>query len=148
MADRLPLPSLPGTYALLIRVDAPLTIRAGRLGEVRLAAGWYAYTGSAHGPGGLRARVDRHRRAAKKQHWHIDRLTAAAPVVGVWAAVTPEPLECAWAAALAGLPGAGRPAAGFGASDCGCGGHLICLPDPEGIPLALTATTPAPILLY
>ncbi len=65
------LPSAPGTYALLIRVDAPLVIHAGRLGTVALERGWYVYTGSAHGPGGLRARVSRHLRPDKAPHWHI-----------------------------------------------------------------------------
>lgn len=41
-------------------------------------------------------------------------------------------LECRWAAATAGLPGCGRTAARFGATDCGCPGHLVRLPDELG----------------
>ncbi len=142
------LPRLPGTYALLIRIAAPLTFQAGRLGTVTLMPGWVVYAGSAHGPGGLLARVSRHRRAQKTRRWHIDALTLAAPVVAVWAAVTPERLECRWAAALAALPGAGLPAPGFGASDCGCPAHLIAIPEPDAICGALAATTRVDVGLY
>ena len=69
------LPAAPGSYVLLITVAAPLTIHAGRLGAIALSPGTYAYTGSALGPGGLRARVGRHLRAEKRPHWHIDALT-------------------------------------------------------------------------
>lgn len=142
------LPSAPGTYALLIRVDAPLVIRAGRLGTVTLGRGWYIYTGSAHGSGGLRARVNRHLRPDKPRHWHIDALTCAVPVTDVWAVAAPERLECAWAAALRALPGVQLPVAGFGASDCACPAHLLQVPDPAAVAAALNATLPAGHLLY
>jgi Uri superfamily endonuclease len=142
------LPSGPGTYALLIHIPAPLTLHAGGLGEVRFRAGTYVYIGSAHGPGGLRARVDRHRRAEKKRRWHIDYLTTAAPVVRVWAAVTGQRLECALARAVRDLPGTAIPARGFGASDCACPAHLFHVPDPEAVCPALQATTAADVLLY
>ena len=124
------LPAAPGTYALLIGVEAPLVIRAGRLGEISLDAGRYVYIGSAHGPGGLAARVERHLRREKRLHWHIDALTAAAPVVEVWWVETVERLECAWARALLTLPGVSVPARGFGSSDCACPAHLLRAPDP------------------
>ncbi|NPV66715.1 MAG: GIY-YIG nuclease family protein [Anaerolineae bacterium] len=142
------LPAVPGTYALLIHVNAPLTIRPGRLGTVALGRGWYVYTGSAHGPGGLRARVSRHLRRDKTRHWHIDALTCAAPVAGVWAVAAPERLECVWAAALRALPGVQLPAAGFGASDCTCPAHLLQVPDLAAVAAALNATLAAGHLLY
>lgn len=142
------LPALPGTYALLIPIPHPITVAVGRLGTLALVPGWVAYVGSAHGPGGLRARVTRHCRAEKRRHWHIDYLTQIAPVDHVWAAASPERLECAWAAALRALPGAGEPLAGFGASDCGCTTHLISLPGPDALGAALAATTSADVLLY
>lgn len=123
------LPDAPGTYVLLIPLAAPAVINAGRrLSEVELAAGWYAYVGSAHGPGGLRARVMRHLRAEKKRHWHVDGLTTAAPVAEVWWQASPERLECDWAQQIAALPGIDQPVPGFGASDCGCLTHLFSLP--------------------
>lgn len=123
------LPSAPGAYALLLRLDAPTPIRAGRLGTITLAAGHYVYIGSARGPGGLRARVGRHRRREKKAHWHIDALTAVAPIVEVWYVETTARLECAWAEILRALPGVTIPARGFGASDCACDAHLLRVDD-------------------
>ena len=94
------LPPSGGTYLLLFDLPESVTFQAGRLGSVTLAAGWYVYAGSALGPGGLQARVGRHLRSAKKQHWHVDYLTAVAPVRAVWYTVSEKRLECAWAAAL------------------------------------------------
>jgi Uri superfamily endonuclease len=95
-----------------------------------LSPGCYAYIGSARGPGGLRARLARHVRASKPLRWHIDYLTAAAPVIHIYYRAIPTPLECRWAQVLAGLPGATIPAPGFGSSDCrnGCAAHLMRLP--------------------
>lgn len=90
--------------------------------------GLYAYVGSAHGPGGLRARVGRHLRRDKPRHWHVDALTALAVVTHVAYVVSPERLECAWAQAVSALPGARIPLPGFGSSDCRCPAHLFALP--------------------
>ena len=100
----------------------------GCLGTFTLAPGRYAYVGSAHGSGGLAARVGRHLRADKPRHWHIDALTATAPVVEVWYAASPTRLECTWAAVLRDLPGVVLPIPRFGASDCSCPSHLHLLP--------------------
>jgi Uri superfamily endonuclease/HEAT repeat protein len=126
------LPATPGTYALLLTANAPVALDMPRLGKVTLAAGQYAYVGSAHGPGGLRARVGRHLRAEKSPHWHIDYLTAALPVEHVVAVVFDSArLECVWAKRLLALTGASAPVPGFGSSDCrsGCPTHLVRLPD-------------------
>lgn len=136
-ADPSELPPTPGAYALLLRLDAPRTIQAGRLGAVTLAAGHYVYTGSARGPGGLRARVGRHVRREKKAHWHIDALTAAAPIEEVWYVETTARLECDWAETLRALPGVTIPARGFGASDCACDSHLLRVNDPAAARAAL-----------
>lgn len=119
------LPNQPGTYILAIPVDAALTITPGKLGTVTLPPATYLYVGSAHGPGGLRARVGRHLRSDKRLHWHIDALTTAATVTEVWYRVSPDRLECKWASELLARPGASIPVPGFGASDCGCVSHLI-----------------------
>ncbi|NLF76767.1 MAG: GIY-YIG nuclease family protein [Chloroflexi bacterium] len=123
------LPAAPGTYMLILRLDAPARIIPGRLGPCELPAGLYAYVGSAHGPGGLRARLARHLRHDKLRHWHIDALTAAAYPVAIWATAAPDRLECTWARALAALPGVTLPVAGFGSSDCACPAHLFALPE-------------------
>ncbi|MCX7669165.1 MAG: GIY-YIG nuclease family protein [Anaerolineae bacterium] len=124
-------PRQPGSYVLWLSVAAPLTFEAGRLGQIALPAGLYAYVGSARGPGGLRGRLARHGRAQKRLHWHIDHLTRRAPIIGVYWEVTELPAECRWVQRLLQLPGASAPVRGFGSSDCRCGcpAHLIRLPD-------------------
>jgi Uri superfamily endonuclease len=122
----LDLPNTPGTYILLMRLDTPATLRVGRLGA-SLPAGLYAYVGSAHGPGGLCARIRRHLRPDKATHWHIDALTALASVVTIWLAESPVRLECAWAHTLATTPGVTTPIPGFGSSDCTCHAHLFAM---------------------
>ena len=120
-----------GSYVLALRLDAPHTLCIGRLGEIDLPAGWYLYAGSARGPGGLSARLARHRRKAgpdKHLHWHIDYLREEAIWGGAWGRVTGERLECGWAAALRQLAGAQAVAPGFGASDCRCPAHLVHVP--------------------
>jgi Uri superfamily endonuclease len=118
--------SAGGTYALLLRMDAPQTVRVGALGTFEFPPGWYLYVGSAHGPGGLAARTAYHQRTDKKRfHWHIDYLRAVAALAEVWSHTGPERLECPWAAAAAALPGATIVAPRFGASDCRCPSHLF-----------------------
>jgi Uri superfamily endonuclease len=110
---------------LLLRLDATQPIVVGALGELTFPQGWYLYVGSAQGPGGLRARLARHRRRGDKRlHWHIDYVRAVAALVEVWTHAG-ERQECAWAAAAAVLPGANVVAPRFGASDCRCPAHLF-----------------------
>ena len=135
------LPRSPGAYLLLVELTEPLTLRVGRLGEFTLAPGRFAYAGSACGPGGLAARVNRHLNPARRAHWHVDALTRLAVVTRVYAVESVEPLECAWVRWLLSRPGSSIPIAGFGSTDCrsGCPAHLIRLPsglDPGGWGLA------------
>lgn len=127
------LESLPGTYALVIRVHEPTTIRGVRPGTVRLPVGHYMYLGSARGPGGLQARIRRHLRqpSQKRLHWHIDRLTAQNEIVEVWWATGTDRQECTWAAWIAAVGDLAVP--GFGASDCRCPGHLYWLGCEKGL---------------
>jgi len=117
-----------GLYVLVMRLREEQVIRVGKLGVFGFPPGCYLYVGSAHGPGGLRARIERHRKRAGKPadryHWHIDYLL---PFVSLEEAWTLPGLkdECALARRLASVPGAQRVVPGFGASDCGCEGHLI-----------------------
>ena len=66
-----------GTYTLLVELPECSTVEVGALGSLDLDAGWYAYTGSALGPGGF-TRVQRHREMAvgerAARHWHVDYL--------------------------------------------------------------------------
>jgi len=121
-------PAVPGAYALVIRLDAAFSGRVGALGDLALPAGTYAYCGSAHGPGGIAARVRRHGRRKKRVHWHVDHLTAAGAItaVAVWTGGS----ECALVDRLLTVRGVATPIARFGASDCArCAAHLLSLPD-------------------
>ncbi|MFN2224837.1 MAG: DUF123 domain-containing protein [Anaerolineae bacterium] len=134
-----------GTYVLALWLDTGRSLAVGRLGRHRFPAGWYLYVGSAHGPGGLQARLARHRRRLgpdKRAHWHVDYLREWGTWGGAWIRPSGERLECSWARALTRLPGAGIVVPGFGASDCCCAGHLVrvaALPDDEWFVAALGA---------
>jgi Uri superfamily endonuclease len=126
-----------GTYALLLEMDEQERITIGKLGTFDFPAGYYLYVGSALGPGGLRARLARHRRGSespsgsnsgqggKKLHWHIDYLLQQAQLIEVWSMVSEERLECKWGEVARRLSGAQVPVRGFGSSDCRCPAHLI-----------------------
>jgi endonuclease-3 len=112
-----------GTYTLLVELPDPTTVEMGSLGERRLPGGWYAYTGSAFGPGGF-ARVDRHYELAAGErdarHWHVDYLLGLGDAAIRGDVRTPdEDVECVVAGALPSSP-----IEGFGASDCDCAAHL------------------------
>ncbi len=113
-----------GTYALLMQLKQPVDIEVGRLGTFAFPPGYYLYLGSARGPGGLAARLKRHRRRHKKLRWHVDYLLPHAELLEVWSAVSGERLECRWAEAARALPGAEVVVPRFGASDCRCPAHL------------------------
>ena len=110
---------------LLIDVARARTLRVGRLGDMPLRPGTYAYVGSAFGSGGVRARVERHHRGTTAPHWHIDYLRPMGRLRRVWHTYDAVRRECAWAEALRSLPEARTPLAGFGASDCDCVAHLM-----------------------
>jgi Uri superfamily endonuclease len=123
-------PKQPGSYILIMRLAQPTALDIGRLGRFDFPAGWYAYAGGARGPGGLGARVSRHRRASKTLHWHVDHLRAHAEVTAVWYTVGNQKRECHWARALSKLQDTCVVAPGFGASDCRCITHLLYSPAP------------------
>jgi Uri superfamily endonuclease len=86
--------------------------------------GFYVYVGSALGPGGVRARVRHHQRAAGRPHWHIDYLRPGADLVEVWHAPETRRREHQWASIVSEFRGALVPLRGFGSSDCTCATHL------------------------
>lgn len=114
----------PGAYLILIELvdTARLPIPALQVGA--LPAGHYIYAGSARGNGGLRARIARHLRRGKKQHWHVDHLTEAAATL--LAFPVPDGNECILVRSLI-ESGYYHPAVpGFGSSDCRtCVSHLL-----------------------
>jgi len=129
------LPVSAGSYALQLHLSQAYQVQVGRFAQAIFPAGEHIYLGSAHGPGGLRARLERHLRATGKPHWHIDYLRCVADVYAVGYVLAErqasnQPLECTWSQALSMLPGAYIPLAGFGAGDChfSCQAHLVGFP--------------------
>ena len=106
-------------------VPRKTVLTVGALGDVEFARGWHAYVGSAQVA--RDARVARHLRADKPLRWHADYLFAVYPATRRWLLDTPLD-ECAVVERLIQRAGAARAVPGFGASDCGCGGHLLRLP--------------------
>ena len=120
------LPATVGAYALYFTIWSPQQLAIRSLGNPLLAAGAYAYCGSARGPGGLRARVTRHLAPDRRQHWHVDHL-AADDCRAV--AVLPGGGECGLVGGFLAAGGS-VPVPGFGSSDCRrCQAHLVRLDD-------------------
>lgn len=122
----------PGTYILVLQAQQPATINVGRLGMMEVRPGYYLYTGSAFGPGGLCGRLAHHLRPVIRPHWHIDYLRQAANVVEIWISIGPTSLEHQWAQALYASSLCAVSCLHFGASDCRCRAHLVfCQARPE-----------------
>ena len=117
------LPSDPGTYALGLFLDSQQSCRIGALGIHHLSQGLYVYVGSAWGPGGLAARLNRHLLGNGKLRWHIDYVRQIALPTAIWYAPHTH-TECTWAQVLHHTSSASIPVPGFGASDCRCATHL------------------------
>jgi Uri superfamily endonuclease len=117
------LPTGPGTYVLLLWLDAPCDLAVGSIGPVHLAAGYYLYVGSALG--GLGGRLRRYIDGPKRIHWHIDYLLQAAQIVEIWYHLGPERLECVWVDRLGAEGSLATPVMRFGSSDCLCPTHLM-----------------------
>ncbi|MFW6457796.1 MAG: GIY-YIG nuclease family protein [Halodesulfurarchaeum sp.] len=114
----------PGTYTILLELPRRRSVTFGAAGERTLDPGYYAYTGSAFGPGGL-SRVQRHRELLlgkrDTRHWHIDSLLGLESTEWVDAWRSPHlDRECSIAQSLVGTV-----VEGIGATDCSCSGHLV-----------------------
>jgi Uri superfamily endonuclease len=108
-----------GLYQLRIRLRQKTSLQIGALGKCHLRPGWYVYTGSARR--GLRQRVSRHLRSAKRYHWHVDYLLAIADKVEAFVTINPSFGECQLHGSL---HGGSVEVPGFGSSDCKCLSHL------------------------
>lgn len=121
--SRATLASGPGSYLLLLQLRAPLTVQIAKR-ETGLPAGRYVYTGSARGPGGLKARLGRHLIGSGRPRWHIDQVTTHADSRAglAFGSLT----ECDLTSKLLESSDFSVPVAGFGSSDCRtCASHLI-----------------------
>ena len=117
-----------GTYALILELDSFFRLSIGKLGAFNFPAGWYAYTGSARGPGGLPARIRHHLGIATRPHWHMDYLRPRGNMREIWYGRGPWYDEHRWAACLRSMPGSVALVPGFGSSDCRCETHLVYFP--------------------
>jgi Uri superfamily endonuclease len=119
------IPKEKGVYVIVASLGARKTIRVGKLGTFVFPGGFYAYAGSARGPGGLSARIGHHAKISRKPHWHMDYLRRRARLIEAWVSSGNIFSEHCLATALGGLPGARMPVSGFGCSDCRCLSHLF-----------------------
>jgi len=114
----------PGIYTIILFLEMREKIIIGSLGAIDFAPGYYAYTGSARGPGGCK-RVDRHVEILQgkriSRRWHIDYLLSHAGLVDVFITRTSMDLECSIARMIGEHL---APIEGFGCSDCSCISHL------------------------
>ncbi|MDI9437866.1 MAG: GIY-YIG nuclease family protein [Euryarchaeota archaeon] len=119
MTDKNP---LRGVYCLIINLKEKSTIQVGKKGKINFEDGCYVYVGSALNS--LTARINRHLRAEKKLHWHVDYLLESdhSEIAEVMYTITHERLECQVAHEISK---GGMGVKGFGSSDCGCQSHLF-----------------------
>lgn len=110
-----------GLYIAKFHLRKRSRLRIGALGSFTFPAGLYLYVGSAQR--NRSARLRRHGRQDKPLRWHIDYLSVKARMVGAELVPGTRQQECALARKLASS--AERIVPGFGASDCGCEGHLL-----------------------
>ena len=119
----------PGIYTLLLHLDRSREITVGSLNELSFLEGYYSYTGSARGPGGLK-RVERHMRVLEgtnsSRRWHIDYLLPYASVVEIFVINTRQNLECCIARRIGEVLASVK---GFGCTDCRCVSHLHYSPE-------------------
>lgn len=112
-----------GGYAIIIHLDKTQKIRIGSLGVKEFKKGYYAYFGSAKGPGGFK-RIKRHYNTSKSPekdqncHWHIDYLlnNQKARIEGFY--YSKKVFECIEKQELKEIHD-------FGSSDCACNSHLV-----------------------
>jgi len=119
------LPSSPGTYILILELETRTSIAIGKLGKRTFEPGFYFYIGSAFGPGGLQARVNRHRKSIKKLRWHIDYLRRFCILKEIWFSTNSMSLECTWSGVFSRFRLSESPMKKFGSSDCDCFSHLF-----------------------
>lgn len=114
-----------GQYVLLLHLQVDQSLVIGKLGTFDFPAGWYAYVGSAFGPGGLVGRLKHHLQPTDTPHWHIDYLRQVAVLKEIWLSPDVERREQDWVDLMIDIPGAVVLVEGFGASDSSRESHLF-----------------------
>lgn len=113
-----------GIYLLCMYAAQPIEVAVGKHRHV-CNQGYYYYAGSAHGSGGLAARLKRHCSNNKKKHWHIDYLLEQAALWSIFIWKTEKEMEHQLAGTLAADGTFTMPVPHFGSSDCTCYAHLF-----------------------
>lgn len=123
----------------MLFLPQPEQIAIGSLGAIEFARGYYSYTGSAMGPGGLK-RVDRHIQVLEgtktTRRWHIDYLLPHTILVEAFTTRTTREQECSIAKAIGKRLHA---VPQFGCSDCRCNSHLHFASERQEILAAVAA---------
>jgi len=118
-------------YTLIIKLTKKVKLKVGGLGSLKFEKGWYAYTGSALGSGGLIGRIQRHMKKDKRCFWHIDYLlnNEYSSIKAIICAVSNTRYECKIVRKIASMTA--KPIKGFRVSDCkeGCRSHLYYMGD-------------------
>ena len=125
MGNILEVPKTHGAYILVTAINSSCKVRVGSLGEVFLKKGYYAYVGSAMGPGGLFCRIRRHLSRVKRLKWHIDYVLEAGRVICVAYTVSDVKLECEIASLIAEKYSI--VVEKLGSTDCRCKSHFFFL---------------------
>lgn len=112
-----------GIYILQLQLETDTSIKIGKTKEAYFNKGFYLYTGSAAGPGGIEGRLMHHRQKPDKPHWHIDYLRLYANVVDIYILEGEKDLEHSVAEKLKRV--FTIPMGKFGSSDCCCQSHLF-----------------------
>jgi len=110
---------------LLLHLPANTTLTFPNLGTFDLPAGYYAYVGSAFGPGGLPAEFKRYLAPGDAPRTPIDHLRQVAALEEIWFSAGEESRQHVWADLLLAIPGGMNLIDGFGADDCDCDSHLV-----------------------
>jgi Uri superfamily endonuclease len=114
-----------GTYVLILHLRDKKEILVGGLGSLVFLTGYYAYVGSAFGPGGLAARIGHHLKSASRPRWHIDYLRRESVPAEAWISEQDARRETAWASIMRRMKGVKIPVRGFGSSDSHRESHLF-----------------------
>jgi len=110
-----------GLYIAVWYLPKTTLITIGKLGTFKFRKGFYFYIGSARR--NLTARIERHDKKKKPLRWHIDYLSTKARMLGAIIISDLQQSECKLAKQLSRM--FELTVAGFGSSDCRCGGHLF-----------------------
>jgi len=121
------IPPDPGSYIIVGRLAKEVCLTTGLFKGYLLARGYYLYTGSAFGPGGLLARTTGHLNPETKKFWHSDHIKAHMNIDEIWYSLGGKYQECQFIKVLAGMKNSSFPIHKFGSSDCthGCPAHLV-----------------------